>query len=155
MAKKIGIIAGLAIIVLAFGFLIYAMVISGVNTKKMDETLIQLSFKELEKKLENKDTFILVITQKNCSHCAEYKPVLKEVLLENNLVAYEIDQTTLNDEEIAKLKDVASISGTPTTIFIQEGQETSTSTRIKGAGHSKKAIKTRLKAMGYIKKDNN
>ena len=154
MAKKIGIIAGIAIIVLAFGFLIYAMVISAVNTKKMDETIITISFKELEKNLEKKETFILVITQKNCSHCAEYQPVLKEVLAENELVAYEIEQTSLTDAELAKLKDIASISGTPTTVFIEEGQEKSTATRIKGAGHSKRAIKNRLKAMGYIK-DNN
>ena len=102
-----------------------------------------------EKKVNNKDTFILVLTQKQCSHCAEYKPVLKEVLYEYDLKAYELDQKTLTKTEKAKLKDIASITGTPTTVFISEGSEIATATRIHGAA-SKGTIISRFKAMGYI-----
>lgn len=149
MKKKIMIGAGFTLIIAAFGLLIFAMISSAITNAEKDKTLISISFKELEKKIENKDTFILVLTQKQCSHCLEYKPVLKEVLYEYNLKAYELDQKTLTKKEKAKLKDIASITGTPTTVFISEGSETATATRIHGAA-SKGAIISRFKAMGYI-----
>ena len=149
MKKKTMIFLGTTIIVAAFGFLIFAMVSEGITNAAKDKTLISISFNELQKKIEKKDTFILVLTQKQCSHCAEYKPVLKEVLYEYNLKAYELDQKTLTKTEKAKLKDIASITGTPTTVFISEGSEIATATRIHGAA-SKGTIISRFKAMGYI-----
>lgn len=149
MKKKTMIFLGTTIIVAAFGFLIFAMVSEGITNAAKDKTLISISFNELEKKVNNKDTFILVLTQKQCSHCAEYKPVLKEVLYEYDLKAYELDQKTLTKTEKAKLKDIASITGTPTTVFISEGSEIATATRIHGAA-SKGTIISRFKAMGYI-----
>ena len=104
MKKKIGIIIGFAIILLAFGFLGYAVIVSAMDTVAKDKTLVELSYNELEKKLNNKDTFILVITQTKCSHCAQYKPVLKEVLYEYNLKAYEIDQEKLSKKEHINFK---------------------------------------------------
>ncbi len=150
MKKKIGIIIGFAVILLAFGFLGYAVIVSAMDTVAKDKTLVELSYKELEKKLNNKDTFILVITQTKCSHCAQYKPVLKEVLYEYNLKAYEIDQEKLSKKELGKLKNVANISGTPTTVFIVDGEEINTSSRLKGAVTNKHTIVKRLKAQGYI-----
>lgn len=149
MKKKTMIILGTAVIVAAFGFLIFAMVSEGMTNAAKDKTLISINFNELEKKINNKDTFILVLTQKQCSHCVEYKPVLKEVLYEYDLKAYELDQNTLTKTEKAKLKDIASITGTPTTVFISEGSEIATATRIHGAA-SKGTIISRFKAMGYI-----
>jgi len=149
MKKKTMIFLGTTIIVAAFGFLIFAMVSEGMTNAAKDKTLISISFNELQKKIEKKDTFILVLTQKQCSHCAEYKPVLKEVLYEYDLKAYELDQKTLTKTEKAKLKDIASITGTPTTVFISEGSEIATATRKHGAA-SKGTIISRFKAMGYI-----
>lgn len=149
MKKKTMIFLGTAVIVAAFGFLIFAMVSEGLTNAAKDKTLISLNFSELEKKIEKKETFILVITQKQCSHCAEYKPILKEVLYEYDLKAYELDQKNLTKTEKAKLKDIASITGTPTTVFISEGSEIATATRIHGAA-SKGTIISRFKAMGYI-----
>lgn len=149
MKKKTMIFLGTAVIVAAFGFLIFAMVSEGMTNAAKDKTLISISFNELEKKIEKKESFILVITQKQCSHCAEYKPILKEVLYEYDLEAFELDQKTLTKKEKAKLKDIASITGTPTTVFISEGSEIATATRIHGAA-SKGTIISRFKAMGYI-----
>lgn len=158
MKKKAGIIAGFAIILAAFGVLGYAVIASALDTAAKDKTLVELTYKELEKKLDNGDTFILVITQTRCSHCAQYKPVLKEVLYEYGITAYEIDQEKLTDKELGKLKNVANISGTPTTVFIVDGEEINTSSRLKGAVTNKHTIIKRLKAQGYIteeKEENN
>ena len=51
MKKKIGIIIGFAVILLAFGFLGYAVIVSAMDTVAKDKTLVELSYKELEKKL--------------------------------------------------------------------------------------------------------
>ena len=153
MKKKIGIILGIILIIGAFTLLIYACIASGSKQNAMDDKLIKINFSELEKKVNNKETFFFVITQTQCSHCAEYKPVLKEVLYEYDITAYELDEATLTKEEIGKLKDIANISGTPTTIFIENGTEKSTTSRIKGAA-KKQDIISRLKAMGYIENNN-
>lgn len=162
MAKKISIFLGFAVIIAAFGFLGYAVITSALQNNAKDKMLVSLTYKELDKKIKNNDTFILVITQTQCSHCAQYKPVLKEVLYEYDITAYEIDQETLTDKELGKLKNIANISGTPTTVFIVEGEEQNTYSRIKGAVTNKKTIIKRLKAQGYIteekeenKKENN
>ena len=65
-----------------------------------DSNLISLSVSELEAKINNKDTFILVITQTGCSHCEQYIPELNRTLKKNNLTAYKLNITELNKEKI-------------------------------------------------------
>ena len=115
-----------------------------------EKYLITLNAQELQEKIEAKDDFILVISQEGCSHCKAYIPVLKDVLNEHKITAYIIDTATFNKEEKAFLRTVANISGTPTTAFIKDGEETSTSNRLVGSA-SKKTIETRFKDMGYLK----
>ena len=150
MKKKIAIIAIIIVIIGAISGLIYASTVLNKKEQEQEKHLIELNLSELKEKLENKESFILVITATYCSHCAEYKPVLSEVLTEYDLVGYFIEQDKLNEEELAELKQIANISGTPTTIFIQDGAEESTNTRLSG-NQSRTKIISRLKTMGYIK----
>ena len=93
---------------------------------------------------------MFVITATYCSHCAEYKPTLSEVLTEYDITGYFIEEDKLDKEDLAKLKEIANFSGTPTTVFIKDGVEESTATRLSG-NQSKSKIISRLKTMGYIK----
>lgn len=147
MKKKIIIIV---LIVLIIAGITLAIILNKNNKKEYG--LIHITFNELQEKVKNKDSFILVITRTDCSHCAEYKPVLTEVLNKYKIAAYQLDTDPdiLSDEEIAKLKDIASISGTPTTIFIENGEEKTTANRIVGTASASK-IEKRLKSTGYIK----
>ncbi len=149
MKKKIGLIIGIVIVILAVIGLIYAAITLNKKNDSLEDRLVSLTYSELEKKINNKENFILVITQTDCSHCIEYKPVLEQVLLDYNLTAYEIDQKKISSEEKNKLKDIANISGTPTTVFIVNGEERQTADRIVGSASRSKII-DRLKAMGYI-----
>ena len=149
MKKKFIIIGIIAIIALAAAGLIYASSELNKKEKLEDSFLIELTFDELQKKIDNKDTFILVLTQTSCSHCIEYKPKLKNVLAEYNIYAYELPIDKLDKTEIAKLKDIANASGTPATIFIEEGEEKNTSSRLYGS-QDKSKIVSRFKAMGFI-----
>jgi predicted bacteriocin transport accessory protein len=152
MKKKLLIILVAIICFAAIGSMIYIGFVNGEKEKNLDKHLIEINFSELQEKINNKETFILVLTQTNCSHCMEYKPTLKKVLAEYDVYAYELNiaEDKISKEDKAKLKEIANTSGTPTTVFIKEGQETSTSTRLGGNRSSSDIIK-RLKAMGYIK----
>lgn len=150
MKKKILIGAIIAVIIFAIGALIYAGVVLNNKEKNENKYFHELTIDELVEKCENKESFILVISQTTCSHCAEYKPRLKKILAKYKIDGYYIEKDLLDEEQTAKLNSIANISGTPTTVFIEEGEEGSTTTRIVGAKGSD-AIESRLKAMGYIK----
>ena len=150
MKKKIGIILGIVLVIGAIIGLFYASKTLNNKAKEEDNHLVELTFSELQEKIDNKESFILLISQTNCSHCEEYKPILKEVLTENDIIGYEVDQKKMTAEENSKLKDIANISGTPTTVFIVDGEEKSTTNRLVGAAN-KTRLENRLKAMGYIK----
>mgnify|MGYP004536547623 CR=1 FL=1 len=150
MKKNIFIIIGIVIVALAIAGLVYASTTLNKKNNDVDSHLVELNMSELQSKIDNKETFILVISQTDCSHCAEYKPILKEVLAENNITAYEIDEKKLTKEENGQLKNIANISGTPTTVFIVDGEEKSTQSRLVGSANKTKII-NRLKANGYIK----
>lgn len=151
MKKKVLIGVGIAIILLAVGLLVYAGIVLNNNRLKEEKYFKELSISELQEKIDSKESFILVISQTTCSHCAEYKPRIKKVLAKYEITGYYIEKDLLNEEETTQLNNIANISGTPATIFITDGEEKSSSTRISGA-RSTDVIISRLKAMGYIKK---
>ena len=65
------IIIVIAIILIAF------ILIATINNNKNKASLINLTYKQIEEKIDNKDSFILVVSQSTCTHCATYKPKLE------------------------------------------------------------------------------
>ena len=130
--------------------IITGAVILKTKQNAMDKHLIELNYNELKEKVDNKESFILVVTQTTCSYCAEYKPVLKEVLYENDIYAYFIEKDKLTNEEKAKFNEIANVETTPQTLFFVDGAEESTQQRLVG-NHPKNDIITKLKVKGYIK----
>lgn len=101
-------------------------------------------------KVNNKENFILCVSATYCSHCQDYKPKLKKVANDYNILIYYIDIDELNEDEYDKFKKEFSFDGgTPTTIFFKKGKETTTATRIEGNVSTEKII-TKLKANGFI-----
>lgn len=120
--------------------------------KPKENNLIEIDGTELLKKLENKETFILVFTQTGCVHCSEYKPILNRVLTENNIKAYEINRNNLEKEEETiknKVNELFNINGTPMTLFINDGEEKTTINRISGSTNYTN-LKNILKERGFI-----
>ncbi len=148
--NKIAIIIISIISILSIGGLIYASIVLNKKEQDLSKYLVELSYKELKNKIDKKDSFILVITRTDCSHCAVFKPKLKEVLSQNNIIAYEIATDKLSTNEKAEFNDIANISGTPTTIFIVDGEEATTTNRLIGDVTTEKII-NKLKSQGYIK----
>ena len=150
MKKKVIQISVFIVIILAVIGLIYASTVLKGKEIDLDKHLVLLTYPELKEKVDNKESFILLFSQTDCPHCAAFKPIFKEVLAKHDITAYEIQTDTLTKEEAIALKDIANVSATPTTIFIENGVEKSTSTRLKRESSSDK-IESRLKAVGYIK----
>lgn len=109
--------------------------------------LIELSYNDIKEKIENKENFVLCVSRTTCSHCADYKPKLKEVAKENNINIYYIDVDKYDEEEFSNL--ISFDGSTPTTIFIKNGEEETTSNRING-DVSKSKIIEKLKSNGFI-----
>ena len=109
--------------------------------------LTRIEYKDINKMIKNKETFILVITQDNCSHCEEYTPRLKSILKKNNIEAYNLNITYIDQKDYNEFEDKYDFKGTPTTMFFVKGEEAITA-RIIGAVTNKK-IESALKSQGY------
>ena len=110
----------------------------------------EISLNEFNKKIENKENFVLYVGNEGCHNCVSYEPKLKEVLKEYNLTIYKLDNSKLSEDEFNKLNEKFSVSGTPTIMFITKGNEETTLNRIVGDTSKEKTIE-KFKVNGYIK----
>lgn len=113
--------------------------------------LTELTVDKVIEKIENKEDFVLCISQTTCTHCNSYKPKLKKVGQNYDLEIFYVDIDKYEQEEIDNFKKYISFDGsTPVTAFIKEGKETTASNRIFGAVSYDKIIK-KFKSNGFIK----
>ena len=75
----------------------------------------------IENKIRNKETMLILITEKKCNKCREIKDILKK----QNVNFYEIniDKTTINDYQriLRKIKISENDIVIPTMIYVEEG----------------------------------
>lgn len=112
------------------------------------KTYTEITFDEYEKMIENEETFILLIGQPNCSHCADFKPTIEKVIKKYQIEIKYMDISKLNDKEYSILKNKTFVTGTPNIVFIKEGK-LDTRAKIKGA-KSYDAVVNAFKKVGYI-----
>lgn len=111
----------------------------------------EINYNEVNSLIKNKETFILYIGSASCSNCVEFEPKFNSVIKEYNIKnAKYIDLDNFDDDEKNNLNKIINISGTPTVVFIKNGEEESMTNRING-NVSKEKIISRLKANEYIK----
>lgn len=120
------------------------------DVKSSKDYFVELKYNEVIEKIENKDSFVLCVSQTTCSHCMEYKPKLKEIANKYKLNIYYIEANLLKPEEEKKIKSYVNYSSTPTTIFIKNGEEKTAASRIEGST-SKDNVIRKLKSNGFIK----
>lgn len=137
----------IGLVVLLGAFLVYKLAF---QTKEAESKLINIKVSDLVEKINNKESFVLVISQTGCSHCEQYLPELDRTLQEVDFNAYVLNITNLSEENSSTLGKHVNFSGTPTTIFFHEGEEKTTLNRIIGYA-SKNKIVEKLKSLGYIK----
>ena len=150
MKKKLIIGGIITVIILAIGAMIYASIVLNGKEKEEDKYFQELKIDELIEKCENKESFILVISQTTCSHCKDFKPKLARISKKYKVNIYYIEIDLLTDEQNKELKSYFNFSGTPTTVFVKDGEEKSAATRINGDVSEEKII-SKLKSNGFIK----
>lgn len=114
--------------------------------------LKSLSYSELNKKLNNNETFFFVVIKDGCPHCEKYVPKVEEVLDEYNITGYTINYSDLSKKDDDEFYNKFGIDSTPTTVFIKEGKEISIMQRITG-NVSKEKLISKLKINEYIKEE--
>jgi predicted bacteriocin transport accessory protein len=130
-------------------FVIFFIANKTSNKNSASDNVVFIDVSTLEKKIENKDTFVLVLTQDGCSHCQNYAPVLESVAEKYNFKIYDLNLTNVDSSEVSRLNKIANVSGTPTTIFYKDGEEETTLNRISGETTEDKLVAKLIK-LGYI-----
>ena len=90
-----------------------------------------LTYQTFKKMVDNQKSFILVIHQTGCSHCANYLPIVEII------------------SDYYKFSGTVHYSGTPTTVFFFDGVEKTPLNRIVGEA-SKQTTIERYKSLGFI-----
>ena len=115
-----------------------------------NSNLIELDYHNLENKINNKESFVVCISRTTCSHCNDYKPKLRKVANKYKINIYYTDIDKYNKTDLEKFNKLISFDGgTPVTIFIKNGEEKTTATRIEGDVSTDKII-DKLKKNGFI-----
>lgn len=143
MKKNLIIICAIVLVVI-LGILLF------VNSKSSKYGLFELKYDDVIEKFNNKEDFVLVISQTTCEHCISYKPVLRSVSKKHKIKTYYIDVDLLNDKETEELKKYVSYSDTPSTLFIKDGTESTRANRIVGEATEEKIV-SKLKQNNFIK----
>lgn len=140
--KKYLLIASILIVILG--------IIIGYFLFSMNDNLVRLSYDEIMEKIDNKESFILCISRTTCSHCNVYKPKLRKVANKYDIKIYytDVDKYSKNDLKDFNSK-ISFDGGTPTTLFIKNGEEKTTATRIEGDVSIEKIV-DKLKKNGFI-----
>ncbi|MGL4382757.1 MAG: thioredoxin family protein, partial [Bacilli bacterium] len=81
--------------------------------------------KDITKKIDNKDSFILVAASTTCSACKQYEPILKDFSKQYP----DIDVQIVHIDKLKDSKEFQTkynIEATPTTIYYKDGERKST-----------------------------
>lgn len=112
--------------------------------------LNEIKYDKVMERVEAKDSFVLLLSQTTCSHCMDFKPKLARVAKNYKVNIYYLETNLLSEDESKKLKEHFNYSGTPTTVFVINGEEKTAANRINGDVSEEKII-SKLKSNGFIK----
>ena len=129
----------------------FVIVIGGFITSSIfdKDYLKEIKYNEVVKKIENKDSFVLLLSQTTCSHCMDYKPKLAKVAKKYKVEIFYLETDLLDDDTHKELKTYFNFSGTPTTVFVIDGEEKTAANRINGDTSEQKII-NKLKSNSFI-----
>lgn len=125
-------------------------IIIGYFLFSMNDNLVKLSYDEIMEKIDNNESFVLCISRTTCSHCNVYKPKLRKVANKYDIKIYYTDVDKYSKDDLKNFNSKISFDGgTPTTLFIKDGEEKTTATRIEGDVSIEKIV-DKLKKNGFI-----
>ena len=112
---------------------------------------IEITYNELQTKIQNKETFVLFIGRETCTACSIYKEILNERANEHKGInIYYIDLDHFTEEEANKIDTTYDYSGTPTSFIIENGNLPSSYDKFTGYNIYDSLIK-KLREKGILK----
>lgn len=124
----------------------YKITNEGKSDKKVN-SYISLTYEEYKEKIDNKDSFLILLWQTGCAHCESFEPTLNNIISNFNLEIYGLNLAELNEEQYAIVKNKTFIQGTPTMVYFEEGKN---NTKMVGNRSEEEVLKF-LVGIGYLK----
>lgn len=131
MKQKQLLLGGIALIMIAM--VLFFIILSRSPLKN-------ITYKDYQTKFQEKQTFILYLGSKSCTHCQDFKPTLEKITRKYQLKVYYLDVSTLSSEEYEIVKTKTFLKGTPTIVFVEDGV-VQTNPRIEGDMSYSEALK--------------
>lgn len=112
--------------------------------------LSKLNYKKLTTKLDNKESFVLYLTNEDESGLT-LKNTLQTVCKDNNIKCFYLNTDNLKEDELDSLKEKITFEDSNIIVFIKEGKENTVLARIDDVYISAKDLKEELKNQEYLK----
>lgn len=112
--------------------------------------LSKLNYKKLTTKLDNKESFVLYLTNEDESGLT-LKNTLQTVAKDNNIKCFYLNTDNLDEDELDSLKEKITFEDSNIIVFIKEGKENTVLARIDDVYISAKDLKEELKNQEYLK----
>ena len=112
--------------------------------------LSKLNYKKLTTKLDNKESFVLYLTNEDESGLT-LKNTLQTVCKDNNIKCFYLNTDNLDEDELDSLKEKITFEDSNIIVFIKEGKENTVLARINDVYISAKDLKEELKNQEYLK----
>lgn len=122
---------------------------TGCGSKKLS-SYDEIGYADYKKLIENKESFPLVIGSSTCSACSLFKPTMESFIKKYQVDVRYIDLSKLSEDDKKSLGSIINFQSTPTTVFFENGEQTSVYYRIVGS-ESLDNVVNAYKRMGYIK----
>lgn len=105
-------------------FVCCLFLLSGCSSEKVKEITIP----ELIEKIDNKDTFVLIVSRNSCTHCQKLEEELDKTTKDHNTIIYNVklDETSYDTlvSDVKKLEKYVSEPGTtPHVYYMKDGKE--------------------------------
>ena len=112
--------------------------------------LSKLNYKKLMTKLDNKESFVLYLTNEDESGLT-LKNTLQTVCKDNNIKCFYLNTDNLDEDELDSLKEKITFEDSNIIVFIKEGKENTVLARVDDVYISAKDLKEELKNQEYLK----
>ena len=112
--------------------------------------LKNLKVSDLKSKLDNKETFVLYLSD-NLAESKSLKNTLEKVSKDNKITSFYLITENLSDKDQETLKGLITYNDSNVIVFIKNGIETSTLSRVTNPYISESELQEELKLQGYLK----
>lgn len=80
-----------------------------------------ITYKTLEDKIKDKESFVVEVIQTGCSHCEKFEPVFDKFAKDNDIEYFKLNLSNISSVDNESLGNKYDVSGTPTVLIFKKG----------------------------------